>query len=116
MSSRPLQDAQDFLAEGIFRSLLGGVTEIIATTDGLAKTQDALLATSQALLEELRLHDTAHQADVINGRVEKIRETSAALSRIAGRLAALRRRADILEADLEADGCVAGNNMGELRL
>lgn len=46
----------------------------------------------------------------------QMRQTSEALTRIAERLEALRRRADILEAELEADGCVAGNNLGELRL
>lgn len=37
--------------KGIFRSLMGGVTNMIATTDGIARTQDALLLTSRGLLE-----------------------------------------------------------------
>lgn len=45
--------------QGIYRSLVGGVTEMIATTDGLAVTQDALLATSGALLEGERISPTA---------------------------------------------------------
>ncbi|CAM9856294.1 unnamed protein product [Laminaria digitata] len=114
--ARSLEDAEDLLAEGIFRSLIGGVTEMISTTDGLAQTQDALLATSRGLLEELRLHDTARQAAAIDGRADKIRETCATLSTVGDRLASLRRRAELLEAELEADGCVAGNSLGELRL
>ncbi|CAM9143483.1 unnamed protein product [Scytosiphon promiscuus] len=102
--------------KGIFRSLVGGVTDMLATTDGIARTQDALLSTSRGLLEELRLHDTARQADAINGRSEKIRETCAALERVSDRLAALRRRASVLEAELEADGCVAGDGVSELCL
>eukprot|EP00752_Nemacystus_decipiens_P008818 g7870.t1 len=89
---------------------------MMTTTDDLAKTQEALLATSRGLLEELRLHDTTRQADAINGRADKIRETCTALERVSDRLAALRRRAEVLEAELEADGCVAGDGVSELRL
>ena len=46
----------------------------------------------------------------------QIRETCATLSAVGDRLASLRRRAELLEAELEADGCVAGNSLGELRL
>lgn len=38
-------------SQGIFRSLAGGVNDMVATTDGIAKTQEALLATSRGLLE-----------------------------------------------------------------
>lgn len=113
--SRSLEDAESFLAEGIFRSLVGGVNDMVATTAGITKTQEALLATSRGLLEELRLHNTTRQAADINARSEKIREMCTALSRAGDRLAALRRRAEGLEAELDADGCVAGNT-GELRL
>ncbi|CAB1096674.1 unnamed protein product [Ectocarpus sp. CCAP 1310/34] len=102
--------------QGIFRSLIGGVTDMIATTDSLAQTQDDLLATSRGLLEELRLHDTARQADAIETRADKIRQTCAALERVTDRLAALRRRAQVLEAELEADGCVAGDGVSDLCL
>ncbi|CAM9695568.1 unnamed protein product [Pylaiella littoralis] len=70
---RSLEDAEDLLAKGIFQNLLGGVTDMIATTDGLAQTQEALLTTSRELLKELRLHDTSRQADAINGRADKVR-------------------------------------------
>lgn len=46
----------------------------------------------------------------------QIRETCAALERVSDRLAALRRRASVLEAELEADGCVAGDGVSELCL
>ncbi|CAN0056363.1 unnamed protein product [Ectocarpus sp. 12 AP-2014] len=115
--ARSFEDAEDMLAEGIFSSLIGGVTDMIATTDSLAQTQDDLLATSRGLLEaELRLHDTARQADAIEARADKIRQTCAALARVTDRLAALRRRAQVLEAELEADGCVAGDGVSELCL
>lgn len=39
----------------------------------------------------------------------QIRETCSALARVSDRLAALRRRAEVLEAELEADGSVAGD-------
>lgn len=47
---------------------------------------------------------------------KQIRETCAALERVSDRLSALRRRAEVLEAELEADGCVAGDGVSELRL
>lgn len=47
---RPLSTANRS-RKGISRSLIGGVADMIATTDGLAHTQEALLATSRGLLE-----------------------------------------------------------------
>lgn len=46
----------------------------------------------------------------------QIRETCAALARVSDRVAALRRRAQVLEAELEADGSVAGDGVSELCL
>lgn len=42
--------------QGIFRSLVGGVNDMVATTAGITKTQEALLATSRGLLEGAKVH------------------------------------------------------------
>ncbi|CAM9718104.1 unnamed protein product, partial [Choristocarpus tenellus] len=100
---RTLDDAETFLAEGIYRSLKGGVRDVVAATDGLVETQEKLLTTMGGLLDDLRQYEIGEKAQDVNHGAEKIGQACLVLPRIRARVAALRERAQNLENDMTAD-------------